>query len=460
LRNVTGLQGGADGRLMIVRNIGSFDLVLKDQSASSTAANRFSFGGADVTVHAGASVFLQYDSTLSRWTSITVATRKMLDAAPIEALQSNNLVINGNCEIAQEFGTTGVNAVSGSGNYFVDMMLGLYVHAANTAVITYKQLPAASFPAPLPGYNFGAQIKATTLMSPANGDFANYTYRFEGTRVAKLGFGTASAQPVSYGFWFYSTVSGVIVCGLANAATNRFFQQEQTVAAGWNWLTGTIPGDVTGTWVTDNTLAWLFSISIVGKAAALSTPGSWVASTTGQTTNQTSLFRSDRRPTTRGVGPGAAYNRRSAIRHPEWPGEQSGVTIGIGYDVGQASKRAVPRRLERQDSRRDGQRAGEMLRRDRPAARAAGAQSCARGRRSLGDRARRVLQPRRAALSRDAARAPCLASSSWRRIARACCCRSRSTAAPRLRARRRALCRNARDQGLRQDPATWRGSRR
>lgn len=32
----------------------------------------------------------------------------------------------------------------------------------------------------------------------------------------------------------------------------------------------------------------------------------------------------------------AAYNKR--YRHPEWPGEQSGVTIGIGYDVGQASR--------------------------------------------------------------------------------------------------------------------------
>ncbi len=32
----------------------------------------------------------------------------------------------------------------------------------------------------------------------------------------------------------------------------------------------------------------------------------------------------------------AVYVKR--YRHPEWPGESSGVTIGIGYDVGQASK--------------------------------------------------------------------------------------------------------------------------
>jgi len=28
----------------------------------------------------------------------------------------------------------------------------------------------------------------------------------------------------------------------------------------------------------------------------------------------------------------------SKLRHPEWPGEQSGVTVGIGYDVGYATK--------------------------------------------------------------------------------------------------------------------------
>src|SRR3974390_2192973 len=28
-------------------------------------------------------------------------------------------------------------------------------------------------------------------------------------------------------------------------------------------------------------------------------------------------------------------------QQPEWPGEQSGITIGIGYDLGQASKQKI-----------------------------------------------------------------------------------------------------------------------
>jgi hypothetical protein len=65
-RDVTGLQGGVDGRLVAVFNIGSNNIVLKDENASSSAANRFAFG-ADITLGAKQSIVLLYDSTSSRW---------------------------------------------------------------------------------------------------------------------------------------------------------------------------------------------------------------------------------------------------------------------------------------------------------------------------------------------------------------------------------------------------------
>ena len=68
-RNLTGLAGGADGRVILIHNIGSFALVLKDESASSTAGNRFALN-ADVSLGADSSTMLQYDSTSSRWRAI------------------------------------------------------------------------------------------------------------------------------------------------------------------------------------------------------------------------------------------------------------------------------------------------------------------------------------------------------------------------------------------------------
>lgn len=65
-RNVTGLAGGADGRLMLVHNVGAQNIVLTDDDGASTAANRFALLG-NITLLPDTSVLLQYDSTSSRW---------------------------------------------------------------------------------------------------------------------------------------------------------------------------------------------------------------------------------------------------------------------------------------------------------------------------------------------------------------------------------------------------------
>lgn len=68
-RTLTGISmGQVDGQECRIFNVGSSDLILANQSASSTAANRFiTHTGADLTVAAGASVGLVYDATTARW---------------------------------------------------------------------------------------------------------------------------------------------------------------------------------------------------------------------------------------------------------------------------------------------------------------------------------------------------------------------------------------------------------
>lgn len=64
--NFTGLVAGADGQLLWILNIGANDLTLTNQSAGSTAANRFA-GVADITIPANDSAMIYYDSGLTRW---------------------------------------------------------------------------------------------------------------------------------------------------------------------------------------------------------------------------------------------------------------------------------------------------------------------------------------------------------------------------------------------------------
>lgn len=68
-RNITGLKAYGDNRYAVLANTGSFDIVLVDASASSTAANRFSFGR-DLTIGAGQALEIIYDPFTSRWRSV------------------------------------------------------------------------------------------------------------------------------------------------------------------------------------------------------------------------------------------------------------------------------------------------------------------------------------------------------------------------------------------------------
>jgi hypothetical protein len=64
--NITGLQGGVAGRVLVLVNVGSFNITLKNQDAASAAANRFAATGA-VLVEPDGVVALRYDATSQRW---------------------------------------------------------------------------------------------------------------------------------------------------------------------------------------------------------------------------------------------------------------------------------------------------------------------------------------------------------------------------------------------------------
>ncbi len=67
-RDITGVTGGTDGRLLTAINVGSFDVVLKHQDVLSTAANRFlNNTGADITLGPNAGADMHYDAADSRW---------------------------------------------------------------------------------------------------------------------------------------------------------------------------------------------------------------------------------------------------------------------------------------------------------------------------------------------------------------------------------------------------------
>lgn len=74
-RSITGLAGGADGRILTIVNVGTTPLVLTNQDAGSTAANRFLLKS-DTTLALDQSVTLRYDGTTARWRPLSGGVTK------------------------------------------------------------------------------------------------------------------------------------------------------------------------------------------------------------------------------------------------------------------------------------------------------------------------------------------------------------------------------------------------
>lgn len=72
-RNITGLANGADGRMVYLVNVGANNIVLQNQNAGSTDANKIITGtGADVTLAADNAATLIYDAASQRWRVLSV----------------------------------------------------------------------------------------------------------------------------------------------------------------------------------------------------------------------------------------------------------------------------------------------------------------------------------------------------------------------------------------------------
>lgn len=164
------------------------------------------------------------------------------------------LSINGAMSISQELGYGG-STVSGlqNGSKYACDAFRLSTGAATGPAIYGG---AQTFGAPMSGFVYGLNMGVTTAKaSLAAGDFVRVLTAVEGIRAARLGWGAAGAQPVSIGFWAYCSIAGTITLAVLNAASNRSYIADVAITSNtWQWCAVTVPGDTTGTWVTDNTV--------------------------------------------------------------------------------------------------------------------------------------------------------------------------------------------------------------
>ena len=121
-------------------------------------------------------------------------------------------------------------------------------------------------------------------------DEYSFRHAIEGFNVSDLGWGTASAQPITLSFKVRSSLTGTFGGVIRNSASNRIyvFSYTITTANTFEDKSITIAGDTSGTWLTDSGIGLQLIFSLGAGSARVATAGSWgtdgaVQGVTGQT---------------------------------------------------------------------------------------------------------------------------------------------------------------------------------
>jgi hypothetical protein len=177
-----------------------------------------------------------------------------------------NRIINGDCRIAQR----GTAAVTANQSFAVDRFVNEF--DTDGAFSAQQDSSAPS--------GFINSIKFTTTTADASLGATQYFYtrqRIEGTNVADLGWGTANAKTVTLSFWVRSSLTGTFGGALWNSAFNRSYPYTYTISSAntWEYKTITVPGDTTGTWLTNTGVGLNVGFGMGVGSTYSGTAGAW-----------------------------------------------------------------------------------------------------------------------------------------------------------------------------------------
>ena len=182
-----------------------------------------------------------------------------------------NRIINGAMTIAQR-GTGSVTNDAAQNLYPVDRF-GIYGSVSSRFT---AQQNAGSVTPPAGYTNY---VGCTSLASSTVGaSELNILFQLiEGLNTADLAWGTASAQPVTLSFWVRSSLTGTFGGAIINNAYSRSYPFIFTISSAntWEYKTITIPGDTTGTWLTNNGIGVRVFFNLGSGSSVSATAGAW-----------------------------------------------------------------------------------------------------------------------------------------------------------------------------------------
>jgi hypothetical protein len=180
----------------------------------------------------------------------------------------------------------GASVTPTSGQYTVDRWF-----AGLTAVSKFSLQRNAGAVTPPSG--FTNYLGATSLSAYAvlSGDTFAFAQSIEGFNVSDLGWGSASAVPVTLSFWVRSSLTGTFGGSLYNRLATRSYPFGFTINASntWEQKSITVAGDTTGTWDTDNNTGIALRFGLGSGSTFSGTAGAWTAENIVQPTGSISV---------------------------------------------------------------------------------------------------------------------------------------------------------------------------
>jgi hypothetical protein len=183
-----------------------------------------------------------------------------------------NRIINGDMTIDQRNNGAAVTVNQAAGFFAVDRNTS---YGSNSAGVFTAQRSTVA-PA---GFVNSLLNTVTTASSPTAGQEYGMRQNIEGFNIADLGWGTANAQSITISFWVRSSVTGTYAGSVCNNGYDRSYVFTYTISAAntYEYKTVTIPGDTTGTWLTDNSTGIRLQFNLGAGSSKTGTAGVWSA---------------------------------------------------------------------------------------------------------------------------------------------------------------------------------------
>jgi hypothetical protein len=200
-----------------------------------------------------------------KWTTIGGTINPGIGiAASFDAMAYNGMQVNGGMEVDQRKSGAATTFAAGVGgrNPTID---GWDSTNGSNAAYTIQQVASV-----FPGYAKELKYTVTTAQATIGSSYIDLQTMIEGSRLARAGWGTPAAQPVSIGFWVKSSVAGAFTVFATNFDSTAVVGPSATppIAAAnvAQWITGTIAAQTTGNWKTDNTVGLNIVLRVAGAS--------------------------------------------------------------------------------------------------------------------------------------------------------------------------------------------------